>query len=65
MNGNKKGDLTVEITHRLMQNGDCVTTNTLYEGSKRVSQTISLTDKQGKIRTMKCIDGARTLPLKR
>ena len=52
---NNKGDLTAKITYRLMRNGECVTTETLYEGSKRVSQIITMPDKQGKARTMNAI----------
>jgi len=48
---NNKGDLTAVIRDRLMKNGDCVSTDTLYEGGKRVSQAITICDKQGRTRT--------------
>jgi hypothetical protein len=48
---NNKGDLTVVIRDRLMENGDCVTTDTLYEHGQRVSQIITICDKRGRTRT--------------
>ena len=46
-----KVDLTAVIRDQLMKNGDCVSTDTLYEGGKRVSQIITICDKQGRTRT--------------
>ena len=46
-----KVDLTAVIRDQLMKNGDCVSTDTLFVGGKRVSQIITICDKQGSTRT--------------
>jgi len=58
---NNKGELTGEISTGLTENGDRITTNTLYDRGNPVVQTITVRDNQGNVRTTTVL-GTKILP---
>jgi len=58
---NNHGELTGEINSGLTDNGDRVTTNTLYDRGNPVVQTVTVRDNQGNVGTTNVI-GGKILP---
>ena len=58
---NNHGELTGEINTGLTDNGDRITTNTLYDRGNPVSQNITVRDHQGNVQTTNII-GRKILP---
>ena len=58
---NNHGELTGEISTGLTQNGDRITTNTLYDRGDPVSQHISIRQSDGTVHTENII-GRRIIP---
>jgi len=58
---NNRGELTGEINTGLTDNGDRITTNTLYDRGNPVMQNITVRDNQGSVRTTNII-GGKILP---
>jgi hypothetical protein len=48
---NNKGEITGEINTSITQQGSVITTNTLYNNGRPVSQNISIRDSQGRVHT--------------
>ena len=58
---NNQGELIGEINNSITDTGDRITTNTIYYQGRVVSQTISIRDNQGNVRTTNVI-GGKLLP---
>ena len=58
---NNKGEVVGEMNMSISQDGTIINTNTLYNGGHPVTQTISIRDNQGKVRTTNVI-GGKILP---
>ncbi len=58
---NNQGELTGEINTGLTDNGDRITSNTLYDRGHSVMQDITVRDNQGNVRTTNII-GRKILP---
>jgi hypothetical protein len=58
---NNQGDLTGEINTGLTDNGDRITTNTLYDRGNTVIQNLSVRDNHGDVHTTNII-GRKILP---
>jgi hypothetical protein len=58
---NNSGELTGEINTGLTDNGDRITTNTLYDRGNPVFQTVTVRDNQGNVHTTSVI-GTKILP---
>ena len=58
---NNHGELIGEINYAVTDTGERITTNTMYHRGRVVTQTITIRDDQGKIRTTQVI-GAKVLP---
>ena len=58
---NNQGELTGEINTGLTDNGDRITTNTLYDRGNTVIQNVTVRDNQGNVRTTNII-GRKILP---
>ena len=58
---NNKGKVIGEMNMSITQDGTVVNTNTLYNEERPVSQSISIRDNQGKVRTTNVI-GGKILP---
>ena len=48
---NNKGEITRELKTIITQEGSVITTNTLYNNGRPVSQNISIRDSQGGVHT--------------
>ena len=58
---NNQGELTGEINTGLTDNGDRITTNTLYDRGNPVIQNLTVRDNQGNVHTTNII-GRKILP---
>lgn len=58
---NNKGEMIAEINTAVTQDGTTVITNTMYHGERVVSQSISVRDNQGKVKTTDVL-GGKILP---
>jgi hypothetical protein len=58
---NNQGELTGEINTGLTDNGDRITTNTLYDRGNTVIQNVTLRDSHGSVQTTNII-GRKILP---
>ena len=58
---NNRGEVVGEINNSVTDNGDRITTNTLYDRGNPVVQNISIRDNEGKIRTTNVV-GGKILP---
>lgn len=58
---NNKGEVIGEMNMSITQDGNVVNTNTLYNDGRPVTQTISIRDNHGKVRTTNVI-GGKILP---
>jgi hypothetical protein len=58
---NNQGELTGEISTGLTDNGDRITTNTLYDRGNPVAQNIAIRRSDGTVETMNII-GRKILP---
>ena len=58
---NNRGELTGEINTGLTDNGDRITTNTLYDRGNPVFQNVTVRDNQGSVQTTN-IFGRKILP---
>ena len=58
---NNRGELIGEINTGFTDNGDRVTTNTIYDRGNPVIQNITVRDNEGKVRTTNVI-GRKILP---
>ena len=58
---NNKGEVVGEMSMSITQNGDVISTNTLYNNGSPVTQNISVRDNQGKVGTTNVI-GGKILP---
>ena len=58
---NNQGELTGEINTGLTDNGDRITSNTLYDRGNTVIQNVTVRDNQGKVQTTNII-GRKILP---
>jgi hypothetical protein len=58
---NNQGDLTGEINTGLTDNGDRITTNTLYDRGNTVIQNVTVRDNQGNVLTTNII-GRKIMP---
>jgi hypothetical protein len=46
-----KGEVTGEINNVITQEGSVITTNTIYNNGRPISQNISIRDSQGRVHT--------------
>ena len=58
---NNQGELTGEISTGLTDNGDRITTNTLYDRGNPVMQNVTIRSSDGTVRTTNII-GRKILP---
>ena len=58
---NNQGELTGEISTGLTDNGDRITTNTLYDRGNTVIQNLTVRDNHGNVQTTNII-GRKILP---
>jgi hypothetical protein len=58
---NNKGEVVGEMNMSITQDGTVVNTNMLYNDGRPVTQSISIRDNQGKVRTTNVI-GGKILP---
>ena len=48
---NNSGEITGEINNTVTQEGSVITTNTIYNNGRTISQNISVRDNQGRVHT--------------